>query len=233
MPTTVIPLVWLVRGEALAALGRTAEAEGALRAAHETARAKGRRRLAWQINLALGKIYQATGRQAEAEREFQAARTLIEALATTVPGDPDLEIGERVPREHYLRAALAMIPAPRPRTPLQAAREASGGLTAREREVAILIARGRSNREIAAALVIGERTVQTHIGNIFAKLGCDSRAQVAAWAVEHGLARRRRVVRSILLIPPPPRKISVRRDRNLRIPHDGGRMPVRYDGAND
>lgn len=73
---------------------------------------------------------------------------------------------------------------------MQAAREAAGGLTAREREVATLIARGRSNREIAAALVTGERTVQTHIGNIFAKRGCDSRAQVAAWTVAHGLTRR-------------------------------------------
>ena len=144
----------------------------------------------WQIHIALGKVYQVIGRQPDAMREFQAARALIETLAATIPEEADPEIGEGSPREHYLRAATALIPALRPLTPLQAAKEAAGGLTTREREVAILIARGRSNREIAAALVIGERTVQTHIGNIFAKLGCDSRAQVAAWAVEHGLTRR-------------------------------------------
>ncbi len=187
---TVIPTIWLVRGEALAALGRPTEAEEVLRAALGAVLDKGRRRLQWQIHLALGKVYQATGCQQDAEREFRAARTLIEMLAATIPGDPDPELGEGSPREHYLLAATALVPAPRPRTPLQAAREAAGGLTVREREVAVLIARGRSNREIAAALVIGERTVQTHIGNIFAKLGCDSRAQVAAWTVEHGLTQR-------------------------------------------
>jgi DNA-binding CsgD family transcriptional regulator len=187
--TSVIPLVWLVRGAALGTLGRADEAEEVLRAALGAVRTKGRPRLQWQIHLALGKVYQAAGRQQEAEREFEAARALIEALAAAIPDEPDPEIGAGSPREHYLRAASALIPAPRPLTPLQAAREAAGGLTAREREVAALIARGRSNREIAAALVIGERTVQTHIGNIFAKLGCDSRAQVAAWAVEHGLVR--------------------------------------------
>jgi DNA-binding NarL/FixJ family response regulator len=188
--TTVIPALWQVRGGALAALGRPAEAEEVLRAALRAALEQGRRALAWQIHLALGKVYQASGRQPEAGREFLAARTLIEALAATIPDDPDPELGEGSPREHYLRTATAMIPVPRPRTPLQAARDAAGGLTAREREVAALIARGHSNRAIAAALVIGERTVQTHIGNIFAKLGCDSRAQVAAWAVEHSLTQR-------------------------------------------
>ncbi len=46
---------------------------------------------------------------------------------------------------------------------------------------------GRSNREIADTLVVSERTVTTHIANIFSKLGFNSRAQVAAWAVRKGL----------------------------------------------
>jgi DNA-binding CsgD family transcriptional regulator len=62
----------------------------------------------------------------------------------------------------------------------------AGGLTAREREVAALIARGKSNRDIAEALVLGPRTVQTHVAHILAKLGCSSRAQVAAWAADQG-----------------------------------------------
>jgi DNA-binding NarL/FixJ family response regulator len=61
-------------------------------------------------------------------------------------------------------------------------------LTRREREVAALLARGLSNREIAEALVIGERTAEMHVSNILGKLGLASRAQAAVWAVERGLA---------------------------------------------
>ncbi len=61
------------------------------------------------------------------------------------------------------------------------------GLTAREREVAGLIAQGHSNRAIAAALVITERTAERHVANILSKLGFTSRAQIAAWAVQKGL----------------------------------------------
>lgn len=63
----------------------------------------------------------------------------------------------------------------------------AGGLTAREREVAALVAQGKSNREIAARLVVTERTAETHVQNILNKLGFSSRAQIAAWAVEQGL----------------------------------------------
>jgi non-specific serine/threonine protein kinase len=57
-------------------------------------------------------------------------------------------------------------------------------LTAREREVAALVAQGRTNRQIAAKLVVTERTAETHVQNILNKLGFTSRARVAAWAVE-------------------------------------------------
>jgi DNA-binding CsgD family transcriptional regulator len=61
------------------------------------------------------------------------------------------------------------------------------GLTVREVEVLQLIARGRSNREIAHLLVISERTVARHVQNIFAKLGVSSRAAAGVFAAEHGL----------------------------------------------
>jgi DNA-binding CsgD family transcriptional regulator/tetratricopeptide (TPR) repeat protein len=61
------------------------------------------------------------------------------------------------------------------------------GLTARELEVLRLIARGRSNREIATALVISERTVARHVQNIFAKLGVSSRASASVFAAERHL----------------------------------------------
>lgn len=62
-----------------------------------------------------------------------------------------------------------------------------GPLTAREREVARLIGRGYTNRQIAAELVITEGTVANHVVNILNRLGVGSRAQVAVWASEQGL----------------------------------------------
>ena len=50
-----------------------------------------------------------------------------------------------------------------------------------------LIVRARTNREIAEALVLSERTVETHVENILAKLGLSSRREIAAWAIEHNL----------------------------------------------
>lgn len=64
----------------------------------------------------------------------------------------------------------------------RAATEEPGGLTPREREVAVLIAQGKSNPQIAETLVVSERTVTTHVTHILSKLGFTSRTQVAAWA---------------------------------------------------
>ena len=61
-------------------------------------------------------------------------------------------------------------------------------LTEREREVLALIADGRSNREIARALVLSEKTVKTHVSNILMKLDLADRTQAALWAVRHGMA---------------------------------------------
>ena len=63
------------------------------------------------------------------------------------------------------------------------------GLTARELQVLRLVAIGRSNREIASALVISEHTVARHVQNLFAKLGVSSRTEAGAFAFTHGLVR--------------------------------------------
>ena len=64
-------------------------------------------------------------------------------------------------------------------------------LTARERDVLARVAEGLSNRAIAEALGITERTARTHVSNVLAKLGLASRTQAALFAVEHGLDRPR------------------------------------------
>jgi DNA-binding NarL/FixJ family response regulator len=64
---------------------------------------------------------------------------------------------------------------------------ASAELTPREAEVLTLIARGKSNSEIAAELFVSAATVKTHINNLFAKIGVRDRAQAVRYALRHGM----------------------------------------------
>jgi DNA-binding NarL/FixJ family response regulator len=63
-----------------------------------------------------------------------------------------------------------------------------GGLSPRELEVLGMIAKGRTNAEIASALCLSERTVHRHVSNILTKLDVRSRTSAAAYAVQHGLS---------------------------------------------
>ena len=82
--------------------------------------------------------------------------------------------------------AISLALGENPGKPKTAARRASpGGLTRRERQIAGLVAEGLSNRDIATRLVIAQRTAETHVENILAKLGFASRAQIAAWLAQH------------------------------------------------
>jgi DNA-binding CsgD family transcriptional regulator len=107
----------------------------------------------------------------EARQELAAARTVFERLGATL----ELEDINTLARQHGL---------------IRRGRPANrdGLLTARERQVIAYIAQGYSNRAIAETLVISEKTVEIHVGNILGKLGFTSRAQAAAYAVEQGLA---------------------------------------------
>ncbi|MEJ2856349.1 MULTISPECIES: response regulator transcription factor [unclassified Saccharothrix] len=77
--------------------------------------------------------------------------------------------------------------AERERAAAGGSRPAPGGLTAREVDVLALVAQGRTNREVAAALVLSEKTVARHLANIYLKLGLPTRTAAAAYAFDHGL----------------------------------------------
>jgi DNA-binding CsgD family transcriptional regulator len=97
-----------------------------------------------------------------------------------------LELFERLgarPAVEAVREKLRAVPA------RMLEKEKFGRLTEREREVASLIAQGKSNREIAEAMVVSVKTIETYVTRILNKLGFDSRVQVAMWAVEKGLTR--------------------------------------------
>jgi DNA-binding CsgD family transcriptional regulator len=64
------------------------------------------------------------------------------------------------------------------------------GLSGREREVLVQIARGRTNREIGERLFISQKTVGVHVGNILAKLGVSGRVEAAAVAIRLGLTEK-------------------------------------------
>ncbi|MCX4968527.1 response regulator [Streptomyces sp. NPDC079020] len=126
---------------------------------------------------------------------FTEQRTVVPALRAGASGyvykdvDPDALAGA-IRSVHAGHVLLQ----PEVAGALLAQDDAGGGtgrgstLTEREREVLGLIADGRSNREIARALVLSEKTVKTHVSNILMKLDLADRTQAALWAVRHGAA---------------------------------------------
>jgi DNA-binding NarL/FixJ family response regulator len=60
-------------------------------------------------------------------------------------------------------------------------------LSQRERDVAILVTRGYSNRQIAQELVITHKTTEAHVDHILNKLGLSNRVQIATWGLRHGV----------------------------------------------
>jgi DNA-binding CsgD family transcriptional regulator len=183
-PPQHIPALLKVRGEALLALRRAGAATRALVAARDAALARGSRPLLWTISAALARAHRATHREAEAESELEAARTMIATLQATIE--------DTALRARFTSAAGESLANGGRAQARRVAAARFGGLTRRELEVVGQIAQGKSNREIAAALVLGERTIETHVGSILSKLGLSARTQVALWAVDKGLADRRR-----------------------------------------
>jgi DNA-binding CsgD family transcriptional regulator len=116
-----------------------------------------------RVRVLIGLACRALGDKDAAEMELDAARWVFQQLGA----GPDLARVEALSRT--------------------AAPKAAGGLSAREVQVLRLVAAGKTNRAIATALFISERTVERHVSNIFIKLDVSSRAAATAYAYEHQL----------------------------------------------
>jgi DNA-binding NarL/FixJ family response regulator len=103
------------------------------------------------------------------------------------PNEVDAALRAAVRDEVFLDAAVTRKLTQEMRAP----RTGLGVLTAREKEVLILVAEGRSNKDIADHLVISERTARTHVSHLLAKMGLSSRTQAALLAVKEGLVQPR------------------------------------------
>ncbi len=122
-------------------------------------------------------------RAAVNQRAFEAC---TDAARASLPGPAFLaawEAGRAMTPAEAIEYALAGPEEKGPTAPA-APKRSLNLLAPREREVAALIARGLTNRDIAVSLAITERTAETHVQHILNKLGFASRAQIAAWAVE-------------------------------------------------
>jgi DNA-binding CsgD family transcriptional regulator len=149
-------------GAVLLAEGDPRAALGVLRRAQRLWRELEAPHRAARVRLLIGVACRELGDGAGAELEFEAVRSVLEELGA----GPDLERLARV-----------------------TGRSRPGGLSRRESEVLVLLAAGKTNRAIATELFISEKTVARHVSNIFAKLRLSSRAEAAAYAYKHGLAR--------------------------------------------
>jgi DNA-binding NarL/FixJ family response regulator len=178
-PGKVAPRVWIARGAALTALRSFESAEPLLIEAIQASEAAQLRSQTWRAHAVYARFLRMRGRRDEAEREVQLARTLVMELAAPMT--------DEVMRTSFPERALKQIPHGGVASERRAAKKAFGGLTGREREVAALIGEGLSNRAIADRLVVGERTIETYVSSILAKLGFTARTQVAAWAATRDL----------------------------------------------
>jgi DNA-binding CsgD family transcriptional regulator len=166
--TTATPLVGAAasyaRGTVVLAEGDPAAAIAALRDAWKASRDLEMPYEAARARFQLALAYRAVDDRDAADIELDAARATFESLGASV----DLAKFDASP-------TTTAVPA------------RAGGLTNRECEVLRLVAAGKTNREIAAELVISEHTVSRHLQNLFMKLGVTSRAAATAYAYEHDL----------------------------------------------
>lgn len=146
------------RGTCLRSSGRWEAARVQLEQAARLHRQQRQRHDLAQVHEALAEVHRGLGQEAGAAAAAATARAIYDALGARV----DLERMARVERP--------------------------AGLTAREVEVLARVAAGLTNKQVAEALVISDKTVSRHLGSIFTKIDVSTRTAAAAWARRHGLA---------------------------------------------
>jgi DNA-binding CsgD family transcriptional regulator len=204
---------WLVTvlrtGEIAARVGDTETARTALElatphAAHYIAGGSGTVRCDGSVSRVLGVLAASLDREDEAERRLTDAiamedrigalpyRVLSEialaALLAARPGESERAAGlarRAADTARRIGMAPALASAQELLARLRTEQRSAVALTAREREVLARLASGRTNRQIAAELVLSERTIETHVANVLGKLGVGNRTEAAAWAARH------------------------------------------------
>ncbi len=151
-------------GAVLLAEGGARDAIGPLRRAQEAWQRAGAPYPSARIRVLVARAFAALGDEDGAALERGAAKKVFAALGAA----PDL-------------AALDVVAAP------ARGKASAHGLSARELEVLLLVAAGKTNKIIGAELFVSEKTVDRHVSNIFVKLDVPSRAAATAWAFRHGL----------------------------------------------
>jgi DNA-binding CsgD family transcriptional regulator len=148
------------------------------------AQTQGALKLAGDPRAALVPLRRALRAWQELDVPYEGARVrVLVAAACRALGDEDSAALEL----EAARAAFEQLGARPDIARLDSSPSGAHGLTAREVQVLRLVAAGRTNKEIAAVLVLSERTVDRHVSNILAKLGATSRAAATARAYEHAL----------------------------------------------
>jgi DNA-binding NarL/FixJ family response regulator len=162
-PRFAVTSVGVARSAALLARGHADEAVDMAAAARAAAAKAELPLLAARARLAHGRALAAAGERAAAIEELAAAEAMFQRFGARRRGDEAVRelrrLGRRVVR---------------------ASGEPGGdALTAREREIATLVAAGRTNREVAEQLVLSPRTIDAHLRSIYGKLGVRSRVELA------------------------------------------------------
>jgi non-specific serine/threonine protein kinase len=119
--------------------------------------------------------------RAQRDRQVEAVRGRLGAQTFAL----EWAAGREMAPDEVVRLALRIASAETDGVADDSSRKRASVLTRREMEVAVLVARGLTNRQAAEKLLVAPRTVETHLEHIFAKLGVQTRAEVAAWAVRH------------------------------------------------
>jgi len=162
------------KGAVALAEGDARGAVDPLRRAQEVWQRIGAPYLSARIRLVVARAFQALGDEDGAALERDGAKKVFAELGAA----PDVAA---------IEAMAAPAPAPAPAPAEAGPKRSAHGLSARELEVLLLVASGKTNKIIARELFVSEKTVDRHVSNIFAKLDVPSRAAATAWAYQNGL----------------------------------------------